>query len=83
MSVTTPQGRQRAFDILRFVVRFEKLNGYGPSLREVAEAVGLTSVGTVHDYLLTLRNEELVSWTPRLQRTLHSTERGREAVVQA
>ena len=41
--------RQQA--ILDFIVEQQRLRGYPPSVREIGEAVGLTSPSTVHSHL--------------------------------
>ena len=46
-------GRQE--EILEFVIRFREENGYSPSLREIAENFGLTSVATVHQHVAALQ----------------------------
>jgi repressor LexA len=45
--------RQRA--ILEFIVAQQKARGFPPSVREIGEAVGLTSTSTVHAHLGTLQ----------------------------
>ena len=45
--------RQR--EILDFIVAQQRLRGYPPSVREIGEAVGLTSPSTVHTHLATLQ----------------------------
>ena len=51
-------GRQE--EILVFVVRFCEENGYSPSLREIAEEFGLTSVATVHQHVAALQKKGYV-----------------------
>ncbi len=41
--------RQRV--ILDFITQFIQKNGYAPTLREVADAVGLSSLATVHEHI--------------------------------
>lgn len=50
-------GNERKRDILLFVNRFSDLNGYSPSYREIAEAVGLKAVSTVAHYVKMLERE--------------------------
>ena len=51
-------GRQE--EILTFVAKFREENGYSPSLREIAEAFGLTSVATVHQHVGALQKKGYV-----------------------
>jgi repressor LexA len=50
---TTLTARQR--EILDFIERQLRERGYPPSVREIGEAVGLTSPSTVHNHLATLQ----------------------------
>ena len=50
--------RQRA--ILQFIVDQQRDRGYPPSVREIGEAVGLTSPSTVHSHLATLQRRGVV-----------------------
>lgn len=50
-SVLTPRQRE----ILDFIERQSRERGYPPSVREIGEAVGLTSPSTVHSHLLSLQ----------------------------
>ena len=53
MTGATLTARQRA--ILDFIVEQQQQRGYPPSVREIGEAVGLTSPSTVHTHLATLQ----------------------------
>jgi repressor LexA len=46
---------QRQRDILVFIEQQQRERGYPPSVREIGEAVGLTSPSTVHNHLNTLQ----------------------------
>lgn len=50
-------GSERKNEILLFVNRFSDTNGYPPSYREIAEAVGLKSVSTVAHYVKQLEED--------------------------
>src|SRR5215216_1537200 len=52
-SASALSGRQR--DILDVIERHVRDRGYPPSVREIGEAVGLTSPSTVHNHLATLQ----------------------------
>src|SRR2546421_7316142 len=53
MTETTPTPRQQS--ILAFIEQQMRDRGYPPSVREIGEAVGLTSTSTVHAHLSTLQ----------------------------
>jgi repressor LexA len=46
---------QRQHDIIDFIERTVNERGYPPSVREIGQAVGLTSPSTVHSHLATLQ----------------------------
>jgi len=46
---------QRQTDIIDFIERTTNERGYPPSVREIGQAVGLTSPSTVHSHLATLQ----------------------------
>lgn len=46
---------QRQHDIIDFIERTSNERGYPPSVREIGQAVGLTSPSTVHSHLATLQ----------------------------
>ena len=46
---------QRQYDIIDFIERTVNDRGYPPSVREIGQAVGLTSPSTVHSHLATLQ----------------------------
>jgi hypothetical protein len=53
MTDSTLTGRQR--QILEFIDRQSRDRGYPPSVREIGDAVGLTSPSSVHAHLNTLQ----------------------------
>jgi len=53
-SMATKKISQRQRQILEFIERHMRDKGYPPSVREIGEAVGLTSPSTVHTHLNTL-----------------------------
>src|SRR4051794_41286440 len=48
-------GKRR--EILEFIDEKQRSRGYPPSVREIGEAVGLTSSSTVHSHLSTLQRQ--------------------------
>lgn len=67
---------KRNLDVLLAVDRLAAAAGYPPSIREVGQAVGLSS-STVHVHLRRLQAHGLVAYQPGMARTLQLTEAGR------
>jgi repressor LexA len=63
--------RQR--EILDFIVAQQRLRGYPPSVREIGEAVGLTSPSTVHTHLATLQRRGFLRRDPTKPRAIEVT----------
>ena len=61
-------GRQR--EILEFIVTQQRERGYPPSVREIGEAVGLTSPSTVHTHLATLQKRGFLRRDPTKPRAI-------------
>jgi len=61
-------GRQRL--ILDFIVAQQGRRGYPPSVREIGEAVGLTSPSTVHSHLRSLQRQGYVRRDPTKPRAI-------------
>jgi repressor LexA len=70
-------GRQQ--EILAFLGDFTSKNGYPPSVREIGEAVGLSSSSTVHSHLNTLENKGFIRRDPSSARALTVIDRGARA----
>jgi repressor LexA len=74
----------RILDYIRYVTR---VRNYPPSVREIGEAVGLSSSSTVHNHLNQLERRGLIrrdpskSRTVQLVETLQNEERHRDAVA--
>ena len=68
MSDTTLTSRQRG--ILEFIEATMADRGYPPSVREIGEAVGLTSPSTVHNHLSTLQRLGYLERDPNLPRAI-------------
>jgi repressor LexA len=60
--------RQRA--ILEFIVTEQQTRGFPPSVREIGEAVGLTSPSTVHSHLETLQRRGFLRRDPTKPRAI-------------
>jgi repressor LexA len=63
--------RQR--EILDFIIAVQKDRGYPPSVREIGEAVGLTSPSTVHTHLATLQRRGFLRRDPTKPRAIEVT----------
>lgn len=50
--------RQR--QILDFIAQYIQKNGYAPTLREIADAIGVSSLATVHEHLEALDRKEVI-----------------------
>jgi repressor LexA len=68
----TPSTRltQRQQDIIDFIERTVNDRGYPPSVREIGEAVGLTSPSTVHSHLATLQRLGFLKRDPTKPRAI-------------
>jgi repressor LexA len=60
--------RQRS--ILEFIVAQQKARGFPPSVREIGDAVGLTSPSTVHSHLETLQRRGFLRRDPTKPRAI-------------
>jgi repressor LexA len=68
MTDTVLTGRQR--EILDFIELQMRERGYPPSVREIGEAVGLTSPSTVHSHLATLQRLGVLTRDPTKPRAI-------------
>src|SRR5215813_8012472 len=68
---------QRQKEILDFVNTFVDEHGYPPTVREIGQAVGLTSPSTVHAHLARLESAGLIRRDPTKPRALEVIEGGR------
>lgn len=57
---TRSQTSQRQQQLLRFITDYSASRGYSPTLREIGEAVGLSSSATVHHHLAKLQRAGLL-----------------------
>ena len=61
-------------EILRFIKQVVTMKGYPPSVREIGEAVGLTSTSTVHSHLAKLEGRGLIRRDPTKPRAIEITD---------
>ncbi|MDY4518365.1 MAG: hypothetical protein SPE01_07050 [Candidatus Spyradocola sp.] len=73
--VRRPKGRTRAM-IYHYINDCVAQKGYPPTLREIAEAVGVRSTGTVARHLRSLEAQCLISRRGRLARAISTHEPG-------
>ena len=57
-------------EIYQFILAYASEHGYPPSVREIGDAVGLTSTATVHVHLKNLERRGLISRNPGKQRSI-------------
>src|SRR3954471_4230300 len=75
----------RQHEILEFVNRHVDEHGYPPTVREIGQAVGLTSPSTVHAHLEKLEKAGLIrrdATKPRALEVIEGGRSGRGAVVE-
>lgn len=64
--------RQR--QILEFIQQFVQANGFAPTLKQIAEAMNLSSLATVHEHLTTLEAKGLLKRKPGRTRSIQLVE---------
>lgn len=67
---------QRQADVLVTIQVFAKEHGYSPTVRELADRVGLKSSSTVHGLLERLQKHGLIEWEPSRPRTIRIIKNG-------
>lgn len=70
-------GRQQA--IINFIASYRAEHGYPPSMREIGDAVGLSSSSVVHGYIERLTKNGYLTKKSDSSRTITLTEKGIEA----
>lgn len=58
MSPVTIYKKQK--QILDFISQYIQINGYSPTLQEIADAMGLSSLATVHEHLQALEKKNII-----------------------
>lgn len=69
--MTTLTKRQK--ELLDFIEYYSDENGYAPTLREICDRFGLSSVATAHKHLSRLIEKGYLSRTPNVSRALETT----------
>lgn len=80
-STVTHIGRRHRYRALVAVDSLTRSLGYPPTVREVAKAIEVKSIGQTHDALCALKESGYIDWQPLSARTLRVTQRGREALL--
>lgn len=70
LSNTKPTLTKKRREILEFIRDEQERNGFPPSMREIGEAVGLTSSSTVHSHLATLQKQGFLRRHPTKPRAM-------------
>ena len=60
----------RQHQLLVYIDKHSREDGYCPSMREMAAAIGLKSVGAVHDMLARLERRGFIRRLPRCSRSI-------------
>ena len=66
----------RQLDVLREIARSSAAKGFGPTIRDLGAALGITSTNGVNDHLKQLELKGLVAREERGSRTLRLTPAG-------
>lgn len=69
---------KRQHDILSFIEQFITEKGYSPSLNEIGEGLGLSSLATVHVHLRNLEKKKLIKRLWNHSRSIELTNKSRE-----
>ena len=69
MSRIVDQGKTE--QILHFIRVYAAAHGFGPTIREIGDAVGLKSSSTVYNYLSRMRQKGLIASIPGKPHSLH------------
>lgn len=64
---------QRRIEIISYIVAFKLVHQYSPSVREIGQAIGITSTSTVHGHLERMRRDGLIETNANNPRTLRVT----------
>jgi repressor LexA len=79
----TRHDAERKHKILECIARTVSDRGYPPSVREIADAVGLASTSAVHHHLLSLERDGLLERGSHSSRALRLTEQGEAELERA
>ncbi|WP_159151394.1 transcriptional repressor LexA [Enterococcus gallinarum] len=80
MSVLAKRTENRQIEILKFIHTRVNEKGYPPTVREIGEAVQLSSTSTVHGHLSRLEKKGLILRDPTKPRAIELTSSGLEKI---
>ncbi|GAF41230.1 lexA protein [Agrilactobacillus composti DSM 18527 = JCM 14202] len=72
----------KQLEILRFIFEQVNIHGYPPTVREIGEAVDLSSTSTVHGHLQRLQKKGYIQKDPTKPRAIELTAAGLDAIGQ-
>lgn len=61
-------------DILDFIRSFWTDNGYGPSIRDIGDAMGHNSTNVTRHWLKKLRDKNRITWEPKTARSIREVQ---------
>jgi repressor LexA len=67
------RGEETRKAILAFIVSFAKDRGFSPTVREIGDAVGLSSSSTIQSHLNRLQMDRKITRDPLLARSIRIT----------
>jgi DNA-binding MarR family transcriptional regulator len=67
---------RRRYQALAVIYRFIRTHGYCPSMREIAGRLGIRASSVALGYCRRLKDEGLVDYVPKVNRTVHLTPAG-------
>ena len=83
MNTRRPRNRKTRDTIIRYMMTFAEEQGRQPSIREIGEAVGLTSTSTTAGYLRRMVNEGLLMQGEQSRRNYFVTQNARIQIRKA
>lgn len=79
MTLQTLTARQR--QLLGFIQAYQSDNGMAPTLEEMAEAMGVRSLATIHEHLAKMEWKGCIRRSPRESRSIVTVDDPREEVL--
>lgn len=58
-------------EILKYIIQFKSVNGYSPSVREIAQGVNTKSLNHVYSALEDLKVKEYITFKEKKSRTIN------------
>jgi repressor LexA len=60
----------REKDVYNYIVQFKTVNGYSPTVREIAEGIHTASLTSVKDILERLKDKDVLTYEDKKPRTI-------------